>query len=90
MNDLKKKGTIRKWIEEGSWGIVNSYTNGVSAPQRYFVHASRVTSGGHPTLGCQILFKEGSPRNPSELPTALEIEVLPARFTQSAPSAEVR
>ena len=81
----KRYGTIRKWVPAGAWGIVNSYPEGSQEPQRFFVHISRVISPDALLgLGVRIRFVVGPPRNPGELPAALEIEIAPSSAKSAA------
>jgi hypothetical protein len=71
---MRITGTIRKWTGKG-WGIANSYPD-----RRFFVHVSNAVSEDVQlalALDLKITFEEGPPRNPGELPVALQIELAP-------------
>ena len=79
---MTRTGTIRKWCL--TWGIVNSYPpncTGVTPPERFFVHKSKVAPGYDELgLGTRIEFTPGETRrSPNELAEALDIVVLNQR-----------
>lgn len=82
---MKMTGVIRKWVVPGSWGIVNSYSNGGNAPERFFVHIKNTQAGVQLDAGVRITFEPGPVRRKGDLPTALNIEIAPAQ-TFSAPA----
>jgi hypothetical protein len=84
---MRLTGRISKWVPQYGWGIVNSYTNGTNAPQRFFVHVSKLAD---PSVlieqGSRISFIPGPPRCKNDLPAALDVQVFPA---QSSPAPVV-
>lgn len=81
---MRFTGTIRKWTDKG-WGIVNSYQGAEGTPTRFFVHLQNAKQEIRDVLalGIRITFDVGEPRNPGELPTALNIDLAPSTPTQS-------
>jgi hypothetical protein len=76
---MRLEGVIRKWVPEGHWGIVHSYSRGSNSPEKFFVHASKASEGAVLDIAVRISFVAGPPRRKGDLPAALEIEVVPAR-----------
>ena len=71
---MRITGTIRKWTSKG-WGLANVYPD-----RRFFVHVSNAASQDVQLalgLNVRISFDEGAPRNPGDLPAALNIELAP-------------
>jgi hypothetical protein len=81
---MRFTGTIRKWTEKG-WGIVNSYQGAEGTPTRFFVHLQNANKEIRDVLalGIRITFDVGEPRNPGELPTALNIGLASPTPSQS-------
>ena len=70
------KGRITRWVG-GKWGIANFYRKSFdSAPEKVFVHVSKVVTEEKPQMGSRILFQLGPRRSPTELPAALQIKVI--------------
>jgi hypothetical protein len=83
-----RTGVVRKWIESEGWGFANSYDNGDGAPERFYVHTSKLVPGsGKIQSGTLISFIVGQPRYPGECPAALQIEITSQpRLKSDAPS----
>jgi cold shock CspA family protein len=73
---MRVTGRISKWVPESGWGICNSYSNGSNAPQKFFVHISRLADPNSCIeQGSRISFEVGQPRGKNDLPAALNIQV---------------
>jgi hypothetical protein len=75
-------GFIRLCKPERGWGICNSYSVD-KVLSKYFVHSSNFRSPTTLASGMQVSFVIGAPRSVGELPTALEIAIVPK--TETAP-----
>jgi hypothetical protein len=84
---MRMTGRITKWIPESGWGICNSYSNGTNAPERFFLHISRFAPDAQVEYGIKISFEPGPPRRKNDLPTALEIEIMPAQTAPAPPQS---
>ncbi len=73
----RKLATIRKWVAQKGWGIANAPYSSTEIPKRYFVHISNAPEDSQLRIGVRISFIEGPARHTGELPTALEVEVVP-------------
>lgn len=86
MDTERKQGSVVKWIPfeiisgrgSGGWGIINSYNAGGGRPLKYFFHRSGLQEGAIPKLGDRVSFLAGPARSENELPTATDIEIIPA------------
>jgi hypothetical protein len=87
---MKMTGTIRKWVVPGCWGIVNSYSNGGNAPERFFVHIKNAQEGRQLDAGVRITFEPGPVRRKGDLPTALNIELAPTQPSSSAAAVSAK
>ena len=74
---MRMTGIIRKWVVPGCWGIVNSYSNGGNAPERFFVHIKNAQAEIKLDVGIRITFEAGPVRRTGDLPIALNIELAP-------------
>jgi hypothetical protein len=75
----ERKGRIVKWIgdNERGWGLINSYQQGSTTPDKFFIHISMIKNQGFPIYaGLRVSFIPGPPRSEKELPTALETYLL--------------
>jgi hypothetical protein len=82
---MRITGRVSKWVGQSGWGICNSYSNGSNAPQRFFVHVSKLSDpDAQIELGSRISFEVGPPRCKNDLPAALDVQVFPAQ-SSSAP-----
>jgi hypothetical protein len=76
MEQERKEGTIRRWIAEKGWGIINSYNKGGDL-QKYFCHVKEfVATSATPEMGSRVSFVPGPARTANELPTAQQAEVI--------------
>jgi hypothetical protein len=73
--DAKLNGFIRVWIYARKFGFI-VVPNGTKAPDTYFLHHSKIV-GGEPKVGASVLFNI-SPLLEGELPSAIDVEVIPA------------
>jgi len=74
----RKIATIRKFVSQKGWGIANGpYVHG-EIPKRYFVHVANCDAWQLLGIGVRISFIEGPARHTGELPSALEIEIVPS------------
>jgi len=80
MNVEKKelRGKIVRWVSKCGWGIVNFYPEGGTndAPHKAFFHISKLIGVEQPQLGSRVSFELGPARSASELPQALNVEVI--------------
>ena len=72
---MRLEGIIRKWVSEGHWGIVHSYTNRTNGPEKFFVHINKAPVGAVLDLGVRISFEPGQPRRKGDLPAAVKIRL---------------
>jgi hypothetical protein len=78
---MKLQGVVRKWVDN-SWGIAHSYSRSTDAPEKFFVHKTKLTDASA-TLdaGVRISFEIGPVRRKGDLPPAIDIEIVPMRPT---------
>jgi hypothetical protein len=76
MESVQLRGKIVRWVAQSNWGIANYYVNGEAGPRKVFVHGSKVVSDEKPQMGSRIAFNVGPARSASELPAALNVEVM--------------
>jgi hypothetical protein len=84
----RKAATIRKWY--GTWGIAHSFVSPSIPPRKFFIHINNLQSPAVLDLGVEISFVEGAPRTVKELPTALEIGVMPPVVKAAGPLASLK
>jgi cold shock CspA family protein len=70
------RGKIIRWVDQSHWGVANYYIHGEAGPRKVFVHVSKVVSDEKPQMGSRIAFNVGPARSASELPAALNVEVI--------------
>ena len=74
------KGKVTKWLPEKHWGTINFYESGdfSGAPRKAFLHQNNVISKEKPVLGSRVLFVLGPARSATELPAAIQVQVIPS------------